>query len=70
MGDNICCPYLKTLKYSDIKDQRYFICGTDRLSPCEKAQKDYTVDNEWVKIFCMVDFKECKYFPKGDKLNG
>ena len=69
MGENVCCPFLRTLKCRDTKEHRHFGCNPIMtLYQTEQAQRlaeNPLMDNDWVKVFCIGDFKSCKYYPKG-----
>jgi len=58
MAENVCCPCLKIRKCSDTKDHKHLYC--DYQQTIEQA----IVDNDWVKVFCLCKFTDCKYYPK------
>lgn len=67
MGENVCCPYLRTLKCDDTKEHRHFGCNPKiTLSQDERLSRDSLMDNDWVKMFCMSEYQSCKYVLRGE----
>lgn len=58
MGENVCCPHLKIVKCHDTEDHKHLFCDY------ENTVERMMIDNDWVKVFCIGRFEECKYFPK------
>ena len=58
MGENVCCPNLKVIKCGDTKKHKHLFCDY------QNTIEHIIVDNDWVKVFCICDFKHCKYYPK------
>ena len=58
--ENVCCPMLGVVKCAETKDHKHFYC--DAYHTIEQQ----TITNGWAKIFCIGNFAQCKYFPKGE----
>ena len=66
MSENVCCPYLRTIKCTDTKVHRHFVCNPKSTLHQEGLSQHSLMDNDWVKVFCMSEFNKCQYFPKGE----
>lgn len=60
IAENVCCPILKVVKCTDTKEHKHLYCD-----PYHTVNYGL-IDNDWCRIFCINQFKECKYFPKGE----
>ncbi len=58
MGENVCCPYLKVVDCEDTKEHKHLFC--DYQCTIQRI----VIDNDWVRVFCISEFKDCKYYPK------
>jgi hypothetical protein len=65
MLENKCCPCLRVSKASKNNYYNRFSCSPKvKLPTMDKyLLNSAIINNEWVKIFCMSDFKKCKYYP-------
>ena len=55
--DNICCKYLLIMPCNHTPTHRHFYCD------CKYQEDGITVDNQWVKSYCIANFADCKYLP-------
>jgi hypothetical protein len=54
MGENVCCPYLRTLECGDTREHRHFGCNPKIILSQDENLSQYSLmDNDWVKTFCM-----------------
>ena len=58
--ENVCCPHLEVVGCADTDEHRHLYCDS------QFTIKQLVHDNDWVKEFCVGDFKNCKYFPKSE----
>ncbi len=58
MGENVCCPLLKVIKCSDTKEHKHLYCDP------QHTIEQVIIDDDWVKVFCIGEFVQCKYYPK------
>ena len=60
-NENICCPELAILPCADTDIHNHFYCDS------KYVLEDFLISNILVRNICMGNFRQCKYFPKGEE---
>ena len=58
MAESVCCPLFKVVECADTKQHKHLFCDS------QYTMGKLAIDNEWVKMFCISEFTECKYYAK------
>ena len=61
MGENVCCPFLKVQECSDTKEHKHLYCDPYYIL------NNIIIENDWVKVYCLREFANCKYYPRGEE---
>lgn len=60
MAENVCCPLLKVVDCADTEEHKHLYCDS------RHTLEESLLDNDCVIVFCLSQFKECKYYPRGE----
>lgn len=53
---NYCCPFLNIVECAETDEHCHLCCATETMLT------DSTITNERVKIWCLGNFEECKFY--------